>query len=756
MRFLRVVVATMTAVGAVAVFIAARAQTSYTIVLIPDTQNYVGRQDRPAGDDDTYARVTGWIKNQRAIRNIVAAIHLGDITNSNGQEIAESQWTRASQAHDSLDDAGFAYSVVPGNHDHFEREKNTVLTRSVGSFEKVFGRDRFATRPWYLPTHPFDDPNNANNAITFRAGPWAYLVVSLDFAPTKNAVCWAGDLITQMKDHRVIVATHSYLAMGPLRGDSTRVLRYAGNAENYNIVGMDGVDLWNELVSLHSNIEMAVSGHITGGAVYSPRRSVHNTLIHQILVDYQDEERGGRNHGQGWLKMVELTPATGAVKAYPYSVLGKTSFNAPDQTDCNGKYCYSSDPAHRDHSFSFDLPLGMPPDNHDLARVFTDQTVNIAEERDQQRSRVAMSRLGNFVVVWEDDSEGARGVYEIMGRRFRRDGCGAPSQFTANANSTRDQLRPDVALDGAENAIVVWEDDSRPPAGTFQIYARVLSSGGAELVPTFTVNQVATSNQRTPRVAAAADGRFAVTWRDNRSSLPKVYVRGFTAEGIGSDELRIAPASTTAEADPAIAMEENGDIWVAWAAGGRVFASRVRADGTNRLGPIRLDSAGGWKGRPSIALTQGGFAAAWEECVAAQAFTTESSGCTNRQRQVRVRVFDASGVPQSAPVLASATNVRRTALPQIAAAPDGRFMVTWQDDNDGNGSYEILRRAFNASGTALPDGIQKVNKNSRDNQTQPAIAIRTVRPSQTRWVITWTDDLDGNDATQILARGGVF
>jgi hypothetical protein len=34
--------------------------------------------------------------------------------------------------------------------------------------------------------------------------------------------------------------------------------------------------------------------------------------------------------------------------------------------------------------------------------------------------------------------------------------------------------------------------------------------------------------------------------------------------------------------------------------------------------------------------------------------------------------------------------------------------------------------------------------------------MRTTSDGTTRWVVTWTDDLDRNGATQILARGGVF
>jgi hypothetical protein len=280
------------------------------------------------------------------------------------------------------------------------------------------------------------------------------------------------------------------------------------------------------------------------------------------------------------------------------------------------------------------------------------------------------------------------------------------------------------------------------------------------VIPTFTVNEVATNNQLQPRVARAPGGSFAVVWRDERSSPAKVYLRGFMPDGAESlTEQRVNSGSMVAESAPAVAMEDDGDIVVAWEAGGKALAAGFTPTGVVRFAPIELaSSAGGWKGRPVVAvIPSGGFVAAWEECPATTPFTTEAAGCAGRQRQVMARVFgtDGSTGPTGA-VVASATNVYRAAYPQIGAAADGRFMVVWQDDSNNNGSFEVAQRSFNANGTAIGAAPASVNKNDRGNQISPAIAMRTTSDGTTRWVVTWTDDLDRNGATQILARGGVF
>ena len=39
--------------------------------------------------------------------------------------------------------------------------------------------------------------------------------------------------------------------------------------------------------------------------------------------------------------------------------------------------------------------------------------------------------------------------------------------------------------------------------------------------------------------------------------------------------------------------------------------------------------------------------------------------------------------------------------PAVAMAPNGGFVVVWQDDKDRDGNYEIMARGFNADGTAI-------------------------------------------------------
>ena len=54
-------------------YILALLASTYTIVLVPDTQNYTGTSDGGTAPDDTYARVTQWIARERS-ESVLASV----------------------------------------------------------------------------------------------------------------------------------------------------------------------------------------------------------------------------------------------------------------------------------------------------------------------------------------------------------------------------------------------------------------------------------------------------------------------------------------------------------------------------------------------------------------------------------------------------------------------------------------------------------------------------------------------------------
>lgn len=158
---------------------------------------------------------------------------------------------------------------------------------------------------------------------------------------------------------------------------------------------------------------------------------------------------------------------------------------------------------------------------------WSERQVNVRSSGQQRWPQVAMGPFGDFVVVWEDDTDKNK-VFQIAMRAFTADGNEKFSQRTVNTVARGQQLEPYVAVDDVFRPVVVWSDD-RDQNGVFQIRMRGFESDGRERFSDRVVNTDPTGQQRRPSIAMEANGRFVVAWEDN--SRANILVRGFSANG---------------------------------------------------------------------------------------------------------------------------------------------------------------------------------------------------------------------------------
>jgi len=286
---------------------------SFTVALLPDTQNYSEKYP------ETYKAQTRWIRDRAKADNIKFAIHLGDIVQTASKE---KEWKVADAAHKTLDGV-VPYSVVPGNH-HLDKtvwkdkkgKKRTKVTRGTRLYTKYFPPSRFKDCPWY-GGHMGDD--NANNYCTFEGGGMTFMVVSLEFGPRDEALAWASKVVKAHPDHRVIVATHYHMRPnGRAKGKQAKPYGFKANV---------GENLWNKFVRKHANIFMVVSGHVLG---VNHQTAVNDAggKVHEILCDYQ----GLPNGGNGWLQTLRFVPAANKIHVEAYSPLLREHNKEPQHT----------------------------------------------------------------------------------------------------------------------------------------------------------------------------------------------------------------------------------------------------------------------------------------------------------------------------------------------------------------------------------------------------------------------------------------
>jgi hypothetical protein len=262
---------------------AVTAPGSFTVVLLPDTQYY--SEQYP----ETYMAQTRWIKSRVKEDNIKFVIHLGDIVDEGRNE---KEWQVADRAQ------GILEGVVPGNHDMLGGGKQQAEKLL---YHKYFPPARFEKCPWY---GGHMGQTNLNNYCFFDGGGQKFMVVSLEFQPSDEAIKWADGVIDAHKDRQVIVATHYY--MRPTgRGNDQRPHDPKNNTPE---------ELWNRLIRRHENIFMVVSGHVVG---VNHQTSVNDAgrNVHEILCDYQ----GLPNGGDGWLVTLRFVPAENKIDVRAYS-----------------------------------------------------------------------------------------------------------------------------------------------------------------------------------------------------------------------------------------------------------------------------------------------------------------------------------------------------------------------------------------------------------------------------------------------------
>lgn len=256
------------------------AEKPFTIVALPDTQNYA--QYFPKN----YVAQTQWIKDHAKQSNIVLVTHLGDVVNESN---SEEQYANAKKAMDLLDgpkpEGLVAYSVTLGNHD---------INHGADIFKKQYGPDHFAGYSWYKGAAP--DGLSSYQIITVGEGGRKILHLNIKYQPTDtDTLKWAKEVLTQNAKIPTILSTHDYMLTDGKRSANGEVI-------------------WKELVAPYNHVFMVLAGHSFG----ENQRIDDNLAGHkvaQVLSDYQEEKDGGN----GYLRIMRFDAAEGVINVRTYS-----------------------------------------------------------------------------------------------------------------------------------------------------------------------------------------------------------------------------------------------------------------------------------------------------------------------------------------------------------------------------------------------------------------------------------------------------
>ena len=303
-------------------------------------------------------------------------------------------------------------------------------------------------------------------------------------------------------------------------------------------------------------------------------------------------------------------------------------------------------------------------------------------------------------------------------------------EFQVNTYTTGSQYHPALTVDGSGHLVAAFV--SRVGADVREIFARRYTSGGQPLGPEFRVNSYTTSEQNYPVIASDRAGNFVVVWESylQDGSAYGVFGQRFDASGVPvGGEFQVNEHTTGWQYRTAVAMDASGSFVVAWEdQSGRdgssdgVFARRFDKD-TGSFGPqfVVNSFTTGSQRAPSIAMSaDGSFVVCWRG---------NGSGDTSG---IFARRFDSQGAPLGNEFRVNTVTSSLQFSASVSAAPDGAFVVVWQDyllDGSNNG---IFGQRYDAAGN--PAGGQfGINTYTPGEQMGPDVATA----ADGAFMVTW-------------------
>ncbi len=313
---------------------------------------------------------------------------------------------------------------------------------------------------------------------------------------------------------------------------------------------------------------------------------------------------------------------------------------------------------------------------------------------------VARAPNGDSIVVWSSDKQdGDR--FGVFAQRYDSSGARVGAEIDVSSYNAKDQLNPSVTVDDLGNFVVVWESDSQD-SDKFGIYGQRYDSLGNTVGGEFKVNTEVTNDQKNAAVAMDADGDFVVTWQsfDQDGDGFGIYAQRFDSLGnkVGGEFL-VNTLTSFDQFDPSVAMSATGEFVISWTAdnvpggdGFEIVAQRYDADG-NQVGlefqvnayltNDQTDS--------SIAIDDAGnFVIVWT--------SVDQDGDA---LGVYGRSYNGDGTTRSDEFLVPSNVTKEQEHAQISMQGDGDFVVSWTHRDTDN----IYLRHFNIDGIAHGDAV---------------------------------------------------
>jgi hypothetical protein len=361
--------------------------------------------------------------------------------------------------------------------------------------------------------------------------------------------------------------------------------------------------------------------------------------------------------------------------------------------------------------------------------------VNSYTTSDQYRPRVSVEREGEFVVAWQSYGQDGDN-YGVFGQAFRDDGSRRGNEFRATVATVDRQERPVVAHDGNE-FVVAWASYGQDGDG-FGVHARRFEKDGTPLGAAFQVNTYTTGYQKVTSVAkdrtAGSRGAFVVVWTDYAQDYGNVMARRYDENGVPrGGEFRVNVFTPDFQTGGRVGMADDGRFVIVWSSYGQdgashgVFARRFDAAGNPLSGDVQVNTTASGDEYPN------GLAVAPDGrfVVVWQQLDGDAIGIFGRP-------FNAAGLPQAVEFRANTYTTGQQQLASVAINERGDFAVAWLSEEQDGSQYGVYGQRFDKFSNRLGQEF-RVNTYTTGQQLIPQVGMDEVGNFVVAWASLYQD-----------------
>ncbi len=332
--------------------------------------------------------------------------------------------------------------------------------------------------------------------------------------------------------------------------------------------------------------------------------------------------------------------------------------------------------------------------------------INTTRLGNQTEPSVAIDAAGNFVVVWQGPQAIGDANEDIFAQRFEPNGQPVGGEFHVNNDPSGKQLHPKVAMSKTGVFVIVWENNAYwPQFDHFEILFQLYDSNGTP-IDANTANLL--SQCHYPDVAMDGNGNFTIVWMqdDIYHTSNIILARRYKADGAAmADPCQVSTTDFFSIAHPSIAADGTGHFVVVWdgnpgpAAQDNILARRYKFDGTPLSGEFIVNTTlTGTQQSPKVAMNnQRRFIIVWDSEIDPNSNVRDIFG--QRYDEWYRSIGDEFQI--------NIYEVNDQRYPDVAMRENGEFVSVWQSYGQDGSGYGIFGQMGPTVGSAdfTGDGI---------------------------------------------------